>query len=514
MAVKATYALPLTPSDRQMRRPGVLALGVFGGLAVGLLFAVIAGTTSPILGALGIVGIAGVAGMMISPTIGLMGLCFSIPIERIGNFTAEGASATVSLGRVAGIIALTGYLLHAFVRRWKLRFGPALLMYLGYAVIAAISISYSNYPDMTRRDAIRIAGNVIFFFYVINAIRSYDLAKLGVIIWLVATVGTGVYSLYDYYIGNSQLLEESEMGATENRLNSVVSDDSETRSLGMKVKRALGTTAHPTLFGLNLTMTLPFFFWLIRTQSFRWKIICLGGLLICCYNIFLSNTRAVMLLAGLTVIACGLRKIYRITPGVLCAAALAGVMILPFIPEDVYLRTLDWSMYLTTKSDSIRIRFKYWEKSYELIQDNWMTGIGVGDQTTIVNMVTDETAGRITPLGLMASAHNEYIWTLVEVGLLGWLLHFGFVFYVVRASFRSAKLWAQIEGQSEKYWLLVACQINLIGILLFGVQTEVFHFALKGWWLPAGISCALLYLAQKQIAQMERKPALVAGGSV
>ena len=55
------------------------------------------------------------------------------------------------------------------------------------------------------------------------------------------------------------------MGLVSDRDQSVVNDDSETRALGVKVRRVFGTTSHPTLYGLNLCMTLPFFaFFLLR----------------------------------------------------------------------------------------------------------------------------------------------------------------------------------------------------------------------------------------------------------
>ena len=38
---------------------------------------------------------------------------------------------------------------------------------------------------------------------------------------------------------------------------------------------------------------------------------------------------------------------------------------------------------------------------------------------------------------------------------------------------------------------MVAAQIMLITVPLFGIQTEVFHFSLKGWWFVAGICWAL-----------------------
>jgi O-antigen ligase len=176
---------------------------------------------------------------------------------------------------------------------------------------------------------------------------------------------------------------------------------------------------------------------------------------------------------------------------------LLAVCVIPLIPRDVYLRSLDPQLYTTEKSGSFKVRFKFWAKSFELIEQHWLTGIGVGDQTTIVNMVTDELAGRITPQGVKASAHNEFIWSMVEVGIFGWLLHWSFVVWIFSMAIRAGSRFYRLDPEGEKYYLCVAIQIMLIGVVLFGVQQEVFHIPLKGWWLNAAIA-TFLYSSTRQ----------------
>jgi hypothetical protein len=164
---------------------------------------------------------------------------------------------------------------------------------------------------------------------------------------------------------------------------------------------------------------------------------------------------------------------------------------MPFVPEDVYRRALDISLY-SSKADGIRVRFKFWSKSWELVQQTWMHGIGVGDETTLQKMITDEDTGYLSTDGLRASAHNEYIWVMVEVGIIGYLFHWFFVGTVARASFRTASRLRWATGTSDQYRFMIACQILLVGVLLFAVQSEAFHYPLKAWWLIAAVSCAML----------------------
>ncbi len=473
-----------------------LSLGV--GLGGGGGLAVLSSQGSIWIGVGGVVGLVACVALFLWPSFAFLMVGASLPIERLGRITEDSQAFTLSMSRIVGLLALAALLVHMLARRWKVVVTPALFFYAGYTLMAAFTIVWARYPDDTIRDAQRILGNLLFYFYVINALRQYSMAKAVLIVWLVASVGCALYGVYDYHFGVDDKVEENQMGLVSDRDQGVVNDDSETRTLGVKVRRVFGTTSHPTLYGLNLCMTLPFFVFFMRVERKAiFQVLYFVGLIIAFYGIFLSNTRAVMLLAAGSIIAVLLTGLWKLTPVTILSALLLTACVIPLIPRDVYMRSLSFEMYTTEGSGSFKVRFKFWEKSFELIQQNWLTGIGVGDQTTIVNMVTDEVAGRITPQGVKASAHNEFIWSMVEVGIFGWLLHWSFVYWVVRAAYRAGKSFKRIALDCEEYWLCIAIQIMLVGVILFGVQTEVFHLPLKGWWLCAGIA-SFLYSASKQ----------------
>jgi len=243
------------------------------------------------------------------------------------------------------------------------------------------------------------------------------------------------------------------------------------------------------LFGLNNVMTIPFFLWAFRRQRNFSRWIWLGGLGLALACIMLTNTRAILVLTALTLAflhptARGQECVHRARAHRSDGGALH--------PGRLYRRSLDLSLYTTERGDSIRVRFKFWAKSWELIQDTWTHGIGVGDETTLQRMITDEDTGYLSTVGLKASAHNEYIWVMVELGLAGYVLFWGFVAAVTRAAFQAAALIRKAAGSTEQYHFMVACQTLMIGVLLFAVQSEEFHYPLKGWWLIAAVSCSML----------------------
>ena len=136
------------------------------------------------------------------------------------------------------------------------------------------------------------------------------------------------------------------------------------------------------------------------------------------------------------------------------------------------------------------LRLRFWYAAYEVILQNWIFGVGMGNQTAVPSRVRVVSPSRI-------SAHNEYLNTLMEVGIVGWLLFFLSVGVILRSAFRAASIFKEIPDRQEQYLFMLACQISLVAALLDGMQVDVFHFPLKGWWLVAGLSVAMLWIAEK-----------------
>lgn len=503
MSIPGNISALVGYSPVQHGRSRLLLMGVMTGCLGSITLAAAATALSPIMALVVVVGLITAVAMLTSSSLCAVVLCFSLPFERVGRFTNDVDPVTVSAARILGLIALASLLLRAALNKERLNFGLAFFSYAGYTLVALMSNAWAYEPQETARDGIRILGNLLFFFTIVNLIRDYATAKKVLIAWLLATFIAGSYSLAEYYYSGSNPVAETEMGLTSTRAATVVSDQAEARSLGTSVRRLFGTTAHPTLFGLNNTMAIPFLFWAIRaSRRMALRLFWTVALLVSVYCILLSNTRAVFLIAIFTVLFCLWRGLLR--PGVqsLICVLLISVAVLPFIPEDVYRRTLDPSLYTAEKGDAIRVRFKFWAKSWELIQDTWLHGIGVGNQTTVQAMVTDEQTGYLSTAGLKASAHNEFIWVMVEVGIFGYLMHWGFVGRTIWSSFAAARSFKRSPDSQEQYLFILACQALLVAIPLFSVQSEAFHYPLKAWWLTAGVSCSLLAAARGRLGQI------------
>lgn len=465
-----------------------------GGLG-GPLVVLLATRTSPVMALAGICGLLIVAAVFTYPRLGFLLTVAVIPIERLGRFTSDSSMYTVSLMRIVGIVALGGFIFQALLKKWKIRVGMALLLYVGYSVFAFLTIFYTSDKLGTVRAFGAVIGNLIFFFLITNMVRDWKLARIGVLIWLGMSVLAGVYTIVEWHYGSRDQVEESSLGTEETRFNTVLKDSSEYESLS-NVARAIGTTSHSAVYGINLILTLPFFAYLFRTQrSWQIRMLVMFCWAIICYNILLTNTRATLIIAALVMLLCVARRLLPISPPQIMAAVALGVVMMFFVPADVYKRVLDVSNYTYKKSGTFRIRMEYWAAALQIAQENWM-GIGIGNHSVVPKYLN-----RVGPE--KTSVHNEYLNTLMEVGLLGWLMFFGFVGFLLWCSFKTGSILRRFGERrdrvwQDRYWFVVGCQIAMISVIIYAVQVDVFHFPLKGWWLVAALTWSMYVLVNEE----------------
>lgn len=479
VAVRKTWAI--------WNHPLLLALVASG--SGGLLLVFISNQLSPLIAVCICLGLIAAVVAVQRPEWVLALTIFVIPIERLGRFTNDASMYTVSLMRIVGLLALSCMLIHALVNKKPFFFGRPFFLYLAYCAVAFLTVTHTNDFSGGVRACGAILGNLMFFFLIVNMVRNWRQVLVVLAIWLLSSVLVGVYTAYNWNFGNRSTAE-LEIGDTQNRFSTVLNDTSELQSLN-KIPRASGTTSHPAVYGINMVLTLPFFANLYRKARTKSSLALLtAALIIVLYNILLTNTRAVLIVAVLVLGFAVLKNLVRFSPGRIVALLLVFTAMLPLVPNAVYERVLSASNYTYQRSATLRIRLEYWEAGLQIAKENWLLGIGVGNQKTVPKYIKSITAKE-------TSVHNEYLETLMEVGVPGWLLFFSFVGSILRCTYLAANNFRGIPGFQDRYWFVISCRIAIIITLLFGVQVDVFHFPLKGWWLIAGLSW-VVYLQSRE----------------
>src|SRR5204863_5391003 len=129
----------------------------------------------------------------------------------------------------------------------------------------------------------------------INIVRRAGQARAAIVCWLLTTAAIGAFTIYQWH-NPAAVVTEDPFNSTGERSNderfaTVLADTSEYELLD-RAPRALGSTSHPAVYGINLILAIPFWAYLWRTSRGRLlRAAIAAGAAITCYNVILSNTR-------------------------------------------------------------------------------------------------------------------------------------------------------------------------------------------------------------------------------
>ena len=363
------------------------------------------------------------------------------------------------------------------------------MLYAVYFTIGAFSLFFTSDFEYGVRAASAILGNLVFFLLVVNMVRTPTQARAAVLCWLIVSTAIGVFTIYQWH-DPATVITEDRFNSTgermsDQRFSTVLSDASEYQALD-DTPRALGTTSHPAVYAINLILTLPFFAYLYRTiRGSLPRTAIVAAAAITCYNVVLTNTRAAIVTMGVVVLLIAMTRLIRVTAGAAAGIAVAATLMIPLVPGAIWDRVLNVSNYTVDRSDTLRARLTYWEEGVSMLSENWLLGIGIGNQTELPRRL--QSRMYMPP---NSTVHNEYLQSLLETGLLGYPFLIAFVVVLYRRA-RRCETELMANGVQDHALLFRASRIALLAMLFYATQVDVLHFPLKGWWLAMGIVVAL-----------------------
>jgi hypothetical protein len=447
---------------------------------------------APWVGLTAILGI--IAGFLVlrNPGFGIGLLTVLIPLERMQRITNDDATFTISLMRIVALVCLVAIALARIHQRRSMRLDPAILLYGIYAFLAVIGLLFSTDPYGTKRVVGTILSNCLFFILYLNYFQRRAQVHFTIALWLAASLGGAIYSAYDWHLGSgssgAQKLVDPGQGTqtTGSRWSTVWEDITEFEAQGgSAVRRSMGPTSHASVYGINLIMTIPFYFYLIRRHRRLWQqagLFLAFGLIL--YNILLTNTRATFLVAAITGGLCMFYGLFRIRKAHVFAGLCALALLIPIVPKDALERMLDPHKYSVGQDGTLSIRLRYWDAGLRILSEHFLLGVGVGNEKEVPAQIEEKDVGQ-------QSVHNIYLQVALETGILGWLAFFSFVglsFYYVQTSARRLRA---LPDWDDEYHLALAMKVAMLAVLIYGLQVDVFNFPVKGWWLIAAIAPVL-----------------------
>jgi O-antigen ligase len=466
------------------------AAGAAGAAVYGFILAVGSAAISPLAAlAAGIGLIAGVL-MLVFPAFALGVTTFVIPLERLGRFGDDASLQSFSAMRLIGLATLASVGIHMLRNRLAPVIEPVTLTYGAFCLFGFVSILYAMDPEATRAHAATNLGNLLMVIVLLNGVRDFALLKRLVLAWLAATILVGLYQLYDWHFGTP--LSDLDYSKAAGRFSTTIVSLSESESLG-GAKRAMGTTSNPAVYGVNLLLALPFFFYFLKMARGRAaQLFWLLASLLVLYNLLLTNTRTVTVFMIILLFVFAVTGLVRVGGRLIAAGLVALPIMLLLTPANIYERALSFDAYSLDRASNLTGRFDLWLAALRLGSEHLLTGIGVGNRTEILNYLP-----LVEREAEWIMAHNEFLQVFVELGLPGLLLFAGFCLLVVRKGLGAMRR-ARLLGDEDQRWFLLAAVIAVLTGIAFAQQADAFHFPLKGWWLAAASIAILARLAAER----------------
>ncbi|MHB1319036.1 MAG: O-antigen ligase family protein [Anaerolineae bacterium] len=418
-----------------------------GACALGALGLILARAPLPWALAL-VVGAGAGLHLLRNPALGLYALAFAIPFGSLRSMSIGGLSVSPAQPLLAVTLGAAAAQIMANRRVPGLR-SPVLAATV--ALLGVLALSLLNAQDLSSAGAelLKWIEFGILLAFVSGELRTRESR------WLVAALLLA--GAAEGFLGIYQFLRQ--IGPPGFVL------------LG-RYMRAYGTFAQPNPYGGYLGMLVPLAF---ATLVVRWRppssgttpltvtwsgrllwILALGAMAAMAAGIAMSWSRGALLgaLAGVTLVVVALaRRTWPLLLAVALAALLLAPIWQPLVPGDYLSRLDDTTAYLGRDLDLVEIddanfavieRLAHWQAAWRMFSRSPWIGVGIGQYGTVYPTVA--LARWQDPLG---HAHNYYLHTLAESGLLGLGAYLGLLIVALRAAWgraRHAEGWPRVLG--------------------------------------------------------------------
>lgn len=249
---------------------------------------------------------------------------------------------------------------------------------------------------------------------------------------------------------------------------------------------------NPNLFGGYLVVAFPTCFgcalWLLLKKFYKLAIVfAVGGFASVLALIFTGCRGAYIALFFMTLVTLvvslkffwqNYKKIYMFVVGT--GMVLSTALIL----ASASLRARIFSIFAMRNDSSNSFRFNVYQSSWQMFQDNWLLGIGVGNKNF------REIYGLYMKTGFDAlSAYNIYLETAVESGIFALIAFVGYlgmqIFYSLKYIFTSNNYCNVI--------LMCVGLVSLVGVMMHGMVDTVFFRPQVQivFWVLMALICAV-----------------------
>ena len=364
------------------------------------------------------------------------------------------------IGNFALFVIILTFIKFLFKPKTKLVLSGAEKFLLLYLMIVLISVAGSTLFALSLKGFSKTLVYIGFYFSFVDYLKN-NLSKLKYIFLLIA----GVTFIESFVALNQNFLSVSEISGWQDmsRLNPE-----------QVMTRVYGTLKpyNPNLFGGYLLAVLPTTLFVVFlplcNKHYKTAVFGLFMFLMALSALIMTGCRGayigllfeiiVLLFISFHLLKLSYKKIFMYVSGLFCV--ISSMIILSMSS----LRARVASIFAMRSDSSNSFRFNVYNSCIDMFKDNWLLGIGVGNQNF------REIYGLYMKTGFDAlSAYNIYLEIAVESGLFALI---AFIAFIVSVFIKGVKF--ILKKPSFKSIYVIIAIISLVGLLFHGIVDTVF----------------------------------------
>lgn len=364
------------------------------------------------------------------------------------------------------MILLVGvYLFNIVFKKTKLLTKHSIIMpIILYIVFIIINTVTSNDPTGSFRDLAIHLTSIGFVFVMVNSIKSKKDFNILIVFLILSATLVAMYGLYQFATGNIEMEKKWVDKATNPDVQA----------------RVYSVFGNPNIFAEYLIMIIPIsvsLFWF--SKRMHKKALFLITSMILALALLLSMSRGGWVGFAFSVFV----FILLVEKRLLLLAIPVGIGGLFFLPDAILNRVLSILNFADTSND---YRIRMWKITLDVIKDNWLVGVGFG------HLPFKAAFGRYTRTMTTYHAHNTYLETMAEMGVIGFIVFISFLFVLFKYAIKKL-----VKGK-DKYTRTISSGIlaGLAAVLAHGLAENILYIPriITTFWILVGLILTLVQI--------------------
>jgi len=429
--------------------------------------------------------------ILLRPDVGLLLTVGTIPLEQMGALGFLSPALYMSVSKVLGMLTLVSWFLHLVLKKRRFHYDRQYLILGGYLLVALLSLATAWDLRVGVRSFIRVLVSVGFYVLVINMITSRAFFRKVILIFLLAYVAVGCFTLVQRYLPAyriGQKMSAVKMG--------VLKDVTEKELAHGMVLRSSGTSFHPLGLALNVVVVFPFLVYLFETMHGPKKLFWGISILVEFTALIFTYARTGFVVWVFVVFLLALYRILKINPVRLAVFLMIVLLSYPLIPSHYRDRVLRLHSYELKNSTSLTNRLRIQKKALEMFPETGFLGVGIGNQplSRIVFGEVDESV----PSG----THNMFLEVMFQMGVFGLCFLLLFLYFTFR-DFKAADENYRKSGNLPDLQYATVLKISYLGILAYSLFYEINNASAKNCWLILALAVVIKRLSEQALREQD-----------